>query len=287
MKSYIYILLTIFLLVSCNDKSDIDFVVYEPKIVVEGYIENEAYSSVLLSVSASMTGPKDTLNLLNHVIKSAKVTVSDGDVSEILILQTNNNKIPPYEYRGSLLRGEVGKTYSLKIEYDGKIITSTTYIPQPVALDSIWFKKAFPEDTIGYINVKFKNTSTDYYQISTCKYPNETIFTPCLYGNIDPKIYPKNADVSMQINKGPVLFPKPSYITYFKLSDETLIKFSTQTKEGYLFWTSFQNEVLNTQNPIFPANSNLVSNIEGGNAIGIWSGIGSNVYLLTHGKISE
>lgn len=266
-------------MVSCNKESDISFVKYEPKVVVEGSIENGSFPSVLLSVSASITGPKDTLSLLSHAIKSAKVTVSDGLDSEVLILIANKNKIPPYEYIGREIRGESGKTYSLKIEYDGKIITSSTYIPQSVMLDSLWFKKTHEQDTTGYINIRFKNTSEDYYQVSTRKYGSKGSFTPCLYGNIDPTVYNTNEIVSMQINKGPILFPKTDYTTYFKSADTIEVKFSTQTKDAYKFWTSFQNEILNTQNPIFPANTSLISNVEGG-GIGVWTGMASNVYCI-------
>ncbi len=273
------------LLFSCNQDDNIEMAPYKPKVVVEGAIEENEYATVLLSISASMTGPKDTLSLLNNVIRSAKVTVSDGVSSEILILQTNKNKVPPYEYKGEVLKGEVGKNYSLKIEYDGKIITGTTYIPQSVPLDKISFKKENVTDIVGYVHIGFKNISEDYYQIATCVVPDEKIFTPCLYGNIDSRVYSKGADVSMQINKGPIIFPETSYKTYFNELSTIDLKFSTMPKDGYKFWTSYQNEVLNTQNPIFPANTSLVSNINGG--IGIWCGYGTRIYHIKLKDIKE
>lgn len=276
MKKFLFIIFSSILFISCNKESDIEIVSYVPKVVVEGSIESGDYASVLLSVSASMTGPKDTISLLNNVIRSAKVTVSDGNVSEILVLQTNRNKIPPYEYRGGVLKGEAGKHYSLKIEYNERLITATTYIPPAVPLTNISFKRTMSTDTIGYIHVDFKNTTDDYYQVSTRVMDSEKVFTPCLYGNIDKDLYPKNEAVAMQINKGPMLFPETSYTTYFKAKSTVRVKFSTLPAAGYKFWTSYQNEILNAQNPIFPANTSLHSNIDGG--IGIWCGYGANVY---------
>ena len=275
MKKICFTILSFCCLLSCNQENDIDLTPYDPKIVVEGSIEEGGYSSVLLSISASMTGPKDTLSLLNNVIRSAKVIVSDGTNSEILSLHTNDNKIPPYEYRGSQLKGETGKDYTLTIEYRGEKITATTYIPEPVAIDAVWFKKDHPNDTTGYISISFKNTTTDYYQISTRVVSKEKVFTPCLYGNLDSRLYRPNEQVSIQINKGPVLFPETTYRTDFNVSYPVWVKLSTVPKETYKFWTSYQNEILNTQNPIFPANTSLISNIKGG--IGIWSGYGSKV----------
>ena len=286
MKKITYLFILFVFFYSCDKEADVDFVSYEPKIVVEGIIENGSYPSVLLSVSASIPGPKDTLSLLNHVIKSAKVTVSNGEKTEILMLQTNNNKMPPYEYKGREIKGEAGKTYFLQIEYGGKNITSSTTIPELVVLDDIWFKKNYPGDTIGYIYVSFKNQSEEFYQISTSRYLKDKNFTPCLYGNIDSKVYPKNEQVSMQVNKGPVLYPKTDYKTYFKTKDTIMLKFSTQTKESYKFWNSYQNELLNAQNPIFPANTSLYSNIKGG-AIGIWSGMSSQVYFVIPESINR
>lgn len=276
MKKLLFIAFLPIFLLSCNTENDIEFVSYVPKVVVEGSIESGDYASVLLSVSASMAGPKDTISLLNQVIRSAKVMVSDGNITETLVLQTNRDKLPPYEYRGSILKGEVGKHYSLKIEYDDRQITSTTYIPQEVPLTKISFKRQNPTDTIGYIHVDFKNTGNDYYQIATRVVSSEKVFTPCLYGNIDKNLYNKDEAVSIQINKGPMLFPKTSYTTYFKTTSTVFVKFSTIPQSGYKFWTSYQNEILNAQNPIFPASTSLHSNIEGG--IGIWCGYRSNVY---------
>jgi len=56
------------------------------------------------------------------------------------------------------------------------------------------------------------------------------------------------------------------------------MKFRTMPKHGYDFWNSWQNEVVNGQNPIFPATVSLQSNIQGG--IGIWCGYGSYSYRI-------
>ena len=177
-KNIIYIL-SIFLF-SCSAEVDVSNIPYEPKIVVEGSIENGEYASVFLSLSAPVTGVQDTVSLLQHAIRSAKVTVFDDESSEseTLRLVSNRNRIPPYEYRGRTITGKIGKNYTLTIEYDGKIITSTTCIPEPVALDEIWFKRRKENDTLGYIGVSFKNKSTEYYRLATSPYWVSGVFTP-------------------------------------------------------------------------------------------------------------
>lgn len=263
---------------SCRNDVDISNIPYEPKIVVEGSIENGSFATVLLSVSAPVTGVLDTVSLLNHVIRSAKVTVSNKDTFEYLYLRTNREKIPPYEYRGKVVKGEAGENYSLKIEYDGNVITAETYIPVPVELDDIWFRTISETDTVGYIGISFKNTSNEFYRLATSPFSVKNVFTPCLYGNIDSRQYSQNEQVEFELNRGPTIYPENNFSTYFSETDTLRIKFSTQTQSAYEFWCSYQNELLNAQNPLFPAFSSLKSNISGG--IGIWSGYGSNVYIV-------
>lgn len=273
-----YLVLSIISLFLFSCENSIELVPYVPKVVVEGHIENDRYASVILSTSASMDGPKDPESLLEHAIRTAKVTVSDGVNTEVLVLQTNNNILPPYEYKGTVLKGEIGKQYFLKIEYNDKVITSKTYIPQPVKLDSVWTVAENNSPDKGYIHIRFRNETRDYYQVSTRTLADDNIFTPCLYGNLDPTLYPADKDVSIQINKGPIIFPEVDLSTEFDLTKPTIIRFATQPQLAYKFWNSYQNEILNTQNPIFPANSSLPTNINGG--IGIWSGYGTTYYRL-------
>ncbi|MDR0546721.1 MAG: DUF4249 domain-containing protein [Dysgonamonadaceae bacterium] len=275
------------LLVACNEDRAIAYVEYEPKIAVEGYIESGQPPIVMLSWTGSFEQSLDTTYLLKHVITAAKVSVSDGETTEVLTLGTNRDYLPPYVYYGNILKGEPGKTYRLEIEYHNRLITAETTIPQPVALDSCWFVQETPNSTIGYAHIRFKNVSGAYYQVATrvathysyetlkWEKTGETVFTPCLYGNFPASQFPANDTVEMQINKGPILFlyAKTQFNTYFLLGDRVEIKLRTQTKEAYDFWSSWQSEILNARNPIFPATNNLQSNING-NAIGVWCGYG-------------
>ena len=89
---------------SCNEEKSVAYVEYLPKIVVEGWIENGNTAQVMLSWSASFEQDMDTTSLLNHVIRSAKVSVSDGEQTEILTLGSDRNLLPPYVYYAILLK---------------------------------------------------------------------------------------------------------------------------------------------------------------------------------------
>jgi hypothetical protein len=257
---------------SCNEDSEIAYIEYQPKVVVEGWIENGTKATVLLSWSASFSHTLDTAYLLNQIIRSAKVSVSNGEQTELLTLGVDHRYLPPYIYYGNTITGETGKKYYLKIEYRGDTLKAETYIPEPVSLESCRFVKAKPDDSTGHVHIQFRNTSTEYYQVATRVLGREAIYTPCLYGNFSSEQFEKNETVSIQIHKGPVFYPEVQFETSFMTDDWIEIKLKTQSRAAYDFWNSWQNEVLNAQNPVFPAYTNLKSNIEGG--IGIWSGYG-------------
>jgi hypothetical protein len=247
---------------------------YEPKIAVEGWIESGSYPFVLLSRSVSFEHNLDTAYLLDHAIRSAKVTVSDGVVSETLTLGSNSAYLPPYVYYGYRLKGETGKNYTLRIEYGGQVITATTTINPPVAIDESRFEATSPYDTAGYIYIRFRNTSDAYYQVATMTDGAERVFTPCLFGNIAAANYAKGESIELQLNKGPSLTQTDGidFNTTYIRGDRVHIKLRTQSRDSYLFFTSRQDEILNAFNPIFPAHTNLKTNISGG--IGYWSGFG-------------
>ncbi|MDR2086049.1 MAG: DUF4249 domain-containing protein [Dysgonamonadaceae bacterium] len=273
-----WISLCLLTVISCNEDSEIAYIEYQPQIVVEGRIENGGKAIVLLSWSASFRHELDTAYLLGQIIRSAKVSVSDGEQTELLTLGVDNRYLPPYIYYGRTITGEVGKTYSLKIEYRGKTLRAETHIPKPVPLESCRFIKDSPDDSIGHVHIRFGNTSEEYYQIATRVMIRENIFTPCLHGNLSSLQFGKNETVSLRIHKGPILYPEEQFETYFTVGSWIEVEFRTQSREGYDFWNSWQNEVLNAQNPIFPAYTSLKSNIQGG--IGIWCGYGVYNYLI-------
>ena len=65
-------------LISCTNEDITKQISVESKIVVEGSIEEGGFAKVLLSRSVPIGVAVDSTTILNYVIRSAKVTVSDG-----------------------------------------------------------------------------------------------------------------------------------------------------------------------------------------------------------------
>lgn len=277
MKKYILFLFAL-IVISCS-KDDFIEQSIESKVVVEGWIEEGDYAQVLLSSSIPVTDVIDSTNVLNHVIRSAKITISDGQTSEVLRVKNDKNRVPPFVYFGSTLKAEAGKEYSLKIEYLNRIVTAVTKVPKSVPLKSAEYIKKNAADTTGYIFVKFDDpvNEKNYYQIATKIDGEEPIFVPSFYGNLDDKNF-STPQVSIQVNRGILLFPKTKFTPFYTDGDLIYVKLRTQDKEALDFWNSWQNEIVNSKNPIYPANASLKSNIKGG--IGIWAGYGQSTLIV-------
>ena len=278
MKKYLLFLI-VSVMASCSRDDSSELTSIESKIVVEGWIEEGSYAQVLLSSSIPVTDVIDTTNVLNHVIRSAKITISDGYNSEVLRVKNDKDRVPPFVYFGSTLKGAAGKEYSLKIEYLNRIIEAVTTIPKSVDLKSADYIKKNQADTIGYVFVTFDDplSEKNYYQIATKIDGEEPIFVPSFYGNLDDKNF-ASPSVSVQINRGVILFPKTKFTPYFADGDLIHVKLRTQNKEALDFWNSWQNEIVNSKNPIYPSNTSLKSNIKGG--IGIWAGYGQSTLIV-------
>ena len=268
-------LLFFIVLISCNNDDISKQISVESKIVVEGSIEEGDVANVILSRSVPIGAAVDSTTVLNYVIRSAKITLSDGEKEEVLRLKRDNDRIPPFVYLGSEIMGEAGKTYTLKIEYLNKILTGTTNIPESVPIVSADYIKDNPTDKNGYVFIKFNDpvNEKNFYQVETLLVKHDSIYIPALYGNLNDANFGA-PEISFQIFRGKSFsFEDHSdYKPNFEDGDLIYVKLRTMNKEGFEFWNSWQNEIINGQSPIFPNTTSLKSNIIGG--IGIWSGYG-------------
>jgi hypothetical protein len=266
-------------MISCTREDYIKNVDGESKIVVEGWIEQGDVPQVILSRSIPINAVIDSTTVLDYFIRSAKVTVSDGENEEVLSVKSDNSRIPPYVYSGSKMIGEVGKTYVLKVQYLNRIIEAKTNIPSVVAIKSAEYVKINPVDTTGFVHLEFDDLveEKNYYQIETRVDGVESIFVPALYGNLNDENF-ISPTVSLQVSRGIYVYSKAKYQPYFTDGDLIFVKLRTMSKTGFDFWNSWQNEIINGRSPIFPASTSLRSNIKGG--IGIWEGYGQSTVLV-------
>lgn len=249
---------------------------YNPKFVVEGWIEEGGYPYVMLTHNLPFFTAIDSNQLNEVVIRWAKVSVSDGVKTEILTGMKDDRYFPPYGYKGSEIKGEAGKSYTLKIEYAGNILTAETTIPKKAKLDSIWFT---PKENglKQQLNVRFSDdvTDTNFYRLFT-RTNEDQIFYPSLL-SVQTDKYFNGKQFSLQVNRGPKNNLKIRNEAFFNTGDTIYVKFSAIPKTAFDFWSSFNDEVLNSSNPLIGSTGKINHNINGP-AIGIWAGYNSSVY---------
>lgn len=252
---------------------DLDYTIrgYTQKIIVEGTVETDEYPRVYLSLNVPLWKTLDSATILDHVIRYAKVTVSDGIGTEILTSKWDKTHFPPYVYQATEIMGVEGRTYSLKVEYSGYTITSTTFLPKGTAIDSVQFQATTVSDTLKalsvWVNIDTGN-ETGFRVFTKKQQDKRYIETPMVFNN----------DLTLSGIHKFNLSPRPdktdsSYREgqYFGVGDTVDIKICAidRTSTGFfkdisLFSTGFGNIFLNEVKP-------LKSNItEPG--FGIWYG---------------
>lgn len=271
----------------CEPKWDFGSIDFEPQIVVEGWIESGDFPCVCLSQTKTLDMPLDSAAIFDVAIRWAKVTVSDGTNSEILTGRMDKRYVPPFVYTGSYLRGEPGKQYTLKVEYSGRTVTATTSIPEPVSLDDITVSKCDDSDTLYQIKAYFQDNPTEknYYKFFTQVIPTDKRYFSAFLGTFDDTVFPQSGQAEVEVYRGFRFTDLRKYTPFYKEQDTVSVKFTQLDREGFLFWSSYENEVTNGKNPIFPSSSNLKSNITGG--LGIWCGYGVSTYLVPIKKETE
>lgn len=271
-----FVVLIIMLLsvsVSCSD----DYPKEEQKLVVEGWIENGEFPVVLVSLSGNIDNNGD--KIADFVVRWAKVTVSDGDNTYILMGKPDKNYFPPYIYTCFDFRGEAGKTYTLEVKYNDMKARAVTAIPEPVRIDSLEVDKVAGNDTLYSVNVIFSPKMSDkkYFRLRYREYCTENRFFPSFLGT-----FQTGADSSFPLTI-PLYRAKrktiDDYVPYFPKGSVIEVRLGHISEESYNIWCDYDNIVNFGSNVFFKQQTDMHTNIQGG--YGYWIGYGINKHRVT------
>lgn len=279
-KIYTYCLLLCLLLTGgCVETSNLDG--FEYKLVVDGWIKEGEVPYVILTQTQPLLSNIDSTSVEDMVVRWAKVSVSDGEETEVLSGRIDKNYFPPFIYRGNRLVGETGKTYTLKVEYSGREWTARTTIPASVPLTTLAPIPA-ANDTLFSIEATFDDPGNEknYYKFFTKIAYKNTRFLSSLMGNFDDNLF-NGQSMNVTVNQGIDQRQFKNFESHFHIGDTVTVQFCTLPEFGFRYWTAYENELVNGQNPFFPANQNLPTNIENG-GLGIWCGYGKKTYSIVY-----
>ncbi|MBK6445421.1 MAG: DUF4249 domain-containing protein [Bacteroidetes bacterium] len=282
---YILILIASISLIGCEKNVTVEIPKADEQIVVEGYIETGQYPFVILSKTLPFFGSinTSTTSLLANTVTGALITLNDGTTIDTLNQLTG---IDYGIYSTARMRGEVGKTYSLTISVNGKTLKAVTSIPNPVVLDSVWWKVDGQRDSLGFAWAHLTDPDTlgncyrwfaqriNHYTYgddigkikdSTFIAPQGSVFEDKFF---NARSFDINAIRGQFLNSQKEDDQNEESI-FFKRGDTIVLKFCSIDRSHFEFWRTEETQVGNNGNP-FGSPAPITSNIEGG--LGIWGG---------------
>lgn len=276
----IILIICFFAIFSCNDDLDLDIKLPDALIVVDGWIENGDQAKVFLTSNSPYFSTIDSASLRDMVLSQAKVSLSDGENSEVLILRKDSRYFPPYYYAGNTIFGETGKQYTLTAEFGGKSIIAETTIPPSVIIDTTIYKLNEDSDSLGKLILKFTDPPDEknYYRIFTKCIGKDDKFISSFIIAINDQYF-NGDEISFSLTRAPESFLSTAGNNYFIKGDTIVVKLCTMNKPSFEFWSSYQDEVINATNPFASSVSDLKSNIIG-DGLGIWGGYGVSIDTL-------
>lgn len=263
--AYIFLLLALF---SCEKKEEAS----ETYLVVEGWIESGGAPVVMVSEtiginSGALISPKD---MIEHVGKWAKVSVSDGEKTVMLTGMADAEYFPPYIFTTNSIRGEVGKTYTLQVEYKDYKATAETTIPRPVPIDTLYIREVAKDSTcILMCGFRDPKQEDNFYRIVAKAQGQDSNYHSCTLTTTTDVVMEGYSEIPVfNISRLMGYGSKPN----IKLEEEIWMKLYTMDETSFNYWSGF--EIMKDYNMVgLNMNINAIrGNMNG--ALGYWSGYG-------------
>lgn len=275
MNKILPVVLVSLMFCSCEKEISVDLPTVEQKIVVDGGIFVGKPAEVTLTWSAGYFDPIDSASIANYVISNALVTVTDGLVVDTLIFTVDLNRPIPFVFRGSNILGQIGGTYTLTVVTDGKIATSTTTIPVPVPLDSVWFAPEYSGDSLGFAWAHLTDpvgVGNGYRWFTKRLNEDATFLAPFGSSFDDNFVEGQSFDFAYNrpaANGSTAPDDNNNERGYFKIGDSIVVQFCAIGIGEADFFRTFEIEVSNNGNP-FASPGVIETNVQGG--LGVFCG---------------
>jgi hypothetical protein len=282
----------ILVLPSCEKEVHINLGSSADHVVIQGQIETGQPPFVVLTSTIGFFSNVDLGTLEKSFLHNATVKVSNGaktvTLKEYSIDTGVANKFYVYSLDttnilANLLLGEVNKTYSLTVTYNGQTFTSVTTIPNPKGVDSMWFetpefKNSKTPDNANQLFVNYNDPDTPGNYVRCFVQKGHGQFYPA-------GIFSDEAVNGKKINKiglfagyDKTATTNGDSLRYFYPGDSVTLKWSEIDKAVFKFWNSYEFAQNSVGNP-FATPINLVTNISNG-GLGVWAGYGTTFKTL-------
>ena len=281
MRSFLVIVtFLLFVLSACTKEVKMDYPSAEKQLVVEGYIESGRYPVVYLTKSSPYFEKIDSSNVVKLIASVAKVSISDGKETEVLTLRYAKNIFPPYYYEGPDIRGEIGKTYTITVELEGKTYTSNTTLLEPVSLQKISFVKTTNNKLQNFLSLNFLDPKgvKNCYRVYTKRIGKDPNYVPCYLSTFNDYGF-DGQEFNFEVIRSYSSVVQTDNGRYFVKGDSVMVKFCTIDEQQHNYWKSVETQIAISANPFGLSSSDPLTLINGG-ALGVWAGLSSKYYSI-------
>jgi len=285
------VFIVIVVMMSCTKDIEIDQVSYQTKIVVDGWIENDGRAHVLLTRSSPFLTDYDSASIRNTFLNYAKVVLIAGNgQSEILTLTKQDAFFPPFVYKSTEIKGEVGETYQLEVHYQNKIITSTTTIPELPNVNDVFAQSVSDTSMIINASVIDDGANKNYYYSQILTKHFDTRYHPSdnplrndrLFNGKEHVFQIKRSNQPDPLNLYNINSERNIIADEFAIDDTVFVKVSQIDEEAYRVLNGIYIDHLSQNNPFSLVDQQTHSNINGG--IGRWTGLATQQYTVHNTK---
>src|ERR1051326_814137 len=277
-----FLLLPLLLLLSfssCQKEITVKLPVAKQKICVEGKIEPGIPPYIILTHNVPYFGPTDIQTLQNSFVHGAVIKVSDGS-STVTLNEYCSQSLPDSllpavaQFTGvdtALLKsfnyclytsfsmiGKKNTTYNLTIDVEGKTLTSTTKILDPIPLDSTWFKYIRVNntgDSLGFVYAHLTDPPVEgncYRWLAMRKHKDQSFVAPPGSVFDDKYINGKSFNFAYERGTTPnstVPDDNNEERGYFKHGDTVIVKFCTIDRPALDFFRQVDVAIYSQGNP--------------------------------------
>lgn len=300
--------LTLFLLfamvlTNCTEPYTPDTLESDQQYVVEGYVEagdGATPTYVLLTRSIPFSSTISQNEFSSLFVDNATMVVNDGD-KDVELTKICTGNLPPEfleiaeEFLGfeittetpdiciyidllNAVTKEIGRSYTLTINVDGNVLTSTTSIPRHIPLfDFRWDDiPGEPNDTLARLWVNVDDpVGTDYYRYLTAI--NDRGYVAPFQSTTDDAFFSgQKFEFPLTKAEYPQDDTDPNSFGWFPRGDSVHIKWLNLDKDHFDFWTT-RDFSANSGGP-FSSYTRIAGNVDG--ALGIWGGYSFSQYHL-------
>ena len=287
MKKLIPLLLL--MLMACEKEVNLNLSSGASRLVVDGQIESGGYPVVILTKSVGYFSTIDLETMESSFVHDALVRITDGidtvtlreyslDTGLLGASQFYLYTVDTGDFQALQFTGKTEGTYTLLIEHEGNIYSSSTKIPNVDPVDSIWVRPPAGEPVVPtammlFIRYKVPDTLGNYVRYFTQR--NNELFLPGIYSVYSDEFINGTVIDSLFISAGHNRGRRPNLdsLGYFFRGDTVTLRWSAIDQKVYDFYRSFEYAIGTVGNP-FAAPVNVETNISGG-ALGVWAGYGS------------